>query len=337
MNGRERVLSMLDGGDPDHLPFMPITMQFAADIAGSAYREYATDYRVLVPAQIQTAESFGFDYVNTMSDPACEAGDCGAPLVIAPNSPPATDPMRPLIADKAKLSVLRAPRPEDGPRMCNRLRALELHRARVGGELLIEGWVEGPLAEGAGLRGLHNLMTDMIDDEPFVRDLLEWTLAMELEFARAQVSAGAELIGIGDAAASLVGPRLYREFVWPYEKRMVDGIRALGARTRMHICGNTRPILAELGRLGCDIVDLDFMAPMAAGRAAMGPEQVLLGNMDPVRVLRDQDADAVTAATAQCHADAGPRFIVGAGCEVPRDTAHANLRAMQAYAEDHKP
>ena len=75
---RERVLANLEGRPVDRLPLMPITMMFAAVQTGARYRDYCTDYRVLVEAQIRTAEAFGFDYVNTMSDPAREAADCGA-------------------------------------------------------------------------------------------------------------------------------------------------------------------------------------------------------------------------------------------------------------------
>ena len=108
----------------------------------------------------------------------------------------------------------------------------------------------------------------------------------------------------------------------------------MGLMVRMHICGNTRPVLAELGRLGCEIVDLDYMVPVAEARAAMGPEQVLLGNIDPVGVLRNGAPDAVTRAIAKCHADAGARYIVGAGCEVVRDTPHANIEALCRYARN---
>ena len=72
---------MLDGEPVDHLPALPITMQFACDRIGAAYRDYATDYRVLAEGQLRVAEEFGLDYVNTMSDPACEAADCGAAVI----------------------------------------------------------------------------------------------------------------------------------------------------------------------------------------------------------------------------------------------------------------
>jgi uroporphyrinogen-III decarboxylase len=92
-----------------------------------------------------------------------------------------------------------------------------------------------------------------------------------------------------------------------------------------------------MGRLGCAIVDLDSMVPIAEARAQMGPEQILLGNMNPVAVLRNSTPAAVTAAIADCHRDAGPRFIVGAGCEVPRDTPAENLHALGEYARAHRP
>jgi MtaA/CmuA family methyltransferase len=155
---------------------------------------------------------------------------------------------------------------------------------------------------------------------------------MELAFARAQVEAGVHIIGVGDAAASLVGPEIYEEFVYPAEKQIVDGIHALGARVRLHICGNTRRILRGMGRLGCDIVDLDSMSPLAEARVQMGPDQVLLGNINPVTILRNGDAQGVTQAIARCRAEAGPRYIIGAGCEIPRGTPHENVRALAAAA-----
>ncbi|MBZ5562410.1 MAG: uroporphyrinogen decarboxylase family protein [Acidobacteriia bacterium] len=335
MNSRERILAHLEGRPVDTLPAMPITMMFAGDRAGIKYGDYATDYRRLVEAQCRVAEEFDFDYVSVISDPGCEAADCGAAVRFYPDQPPAIDEANALLADKTRLARLAAPDPLGGGRMHNRVRGVELLKQRVGGDKLVEGWIEGPAAEGADLRGINALMVDFYDDPAFVRDLFEFVVEMEGRFARAQVEAGADVIGIGDAAASLVGPGFYEEYVWPYEKRLVDQVHTLGAAVRLHICGDTRRILQGMGQLGCEIVDLDFLAPVAEGRAAMGPQQVLLGNIDPVRVLRNGTPDSVYAAIEECHRQAGPRYIVGAGCEVPRDTPPENVRALVRYAREH--
>jgi MtaA/CmuA family methyltransferase len=335
MTGRQRVLAMLDGQATDHLPLMPITMMFAADRIGRKYRDYAGDYRVLAEAQIRTAEEFDFDYVSVISDPACEAADCGGTIAFFDDQPPAIVEEKARIAEPSDLLTLKVPDPLGGGRMHNRVNGVALLRQRVGESRLVEGWVEGPIAEAADLRGLNTIMVDLVDSPQFVRDLFEFVVQMELRFAQAQVDAGADIIGMGDAAASLIGPRYYQEFVWPYEKRLVDGIHAMGSRVRLHICGNTKPLLDAMGRLGCDMVDLDFKAPMAMAREKMGPRQVLLGNLNPVATLRDGTPETVYAAVEQCHHEAGPHFIVGAGCEVTRDTPPANLRAMCDYAKTH--
>lgn len=332
MTGQQRVCAHLQGDAVDRLPAMPITMMFAADVAGVPYGVYASDFRVLVDAQLRVAEEFNLDYVSCISDPAREAADCGAKVQYFPDQPPAIVEAEARLEDKQSLTSLRIPDPLGGGRMHDRVKAAALFREKVGGDRLIEGWVEGPCAEAADLRGINTLMLDFYDDPAFVRDLFEFVLAMELRFARAQVEAGVDIVGVGDAAASLVGPQIYEELVWPYEKRLVDGLHALGTKVRLHICGNTRRILSGMGRLGCEIVDLDFPSPLSEGRSQMGPRQVLLGNLHPVQVMRDQTPEIIRQKLAECWRDAGPRYIVGAGCEIPRGTPAANLHALAEFA-----
>ncbi|HOD51449.1 MAG TPA: uroporphyrinogen decarboxylase family protein [Candidatus Hydrogenedentes bacterium] len=336
MTGRERVLAMIEGREVDHLPLMPITMMFAADLMGVKYGKYASNHDVLAEAQSRVAEAFGFDFVSAISDPAREAADCGAAIEWFEDQPPAVDESHALLQRPEDLARLSIPDPLGGGRMHDRVKGVALLKKRVGNERIVEGWVEGPVAEAADLRGINHIMMDFFERPEFVRDLFDFIIEMELAFAQAQKDAGAELMGVGDAAASLVGPQIYEEFVWPAEKRLVDGLHAMGLKVRLHICGDTRAILKGMGRLGCDIVDLDFLAPAAQGRAAMGPDQVILGNLDPVRCLRDGSPESVREAIARCHREAGARFIVSAGCEVVRDTPRENLRALCEYARETK-
>ena len=131
-----------------------------------------------------------------------------------------------------------------------------------------------------------------------------------------------------------MGPTIYAEFVWPFEKQLVDRIRAMGAKTRLHICGNTSPILGPMGRLGCDIVDLDYPASVRAARTAMGPDQLLLGNLDPVRVVRAGTPESIAVGWPNVIVRPG-RDMHGAGCELPRDTSPENVAALSSYARGH--
>ncbi len=335
MTGRERILAVLAGRKPDRLPCMPITMMFAADIFGAKYGQYVRDYRILVDAQLKTATMFGFDYVSAISDPTREAADQGAKIQWYEDEPPAVIEAEALFADKSALAAVLSPGKITGGRMEDRLRAIELLRRRAGKDLLVEGWVEGPCAEAADLRGLSRLMTDFSDDPRFVRDLFEVVLEVAIHFAAEQIKAGADIIGVGDAAASLVGPRIYSEFVWPCEKKLVDSIHANGGMVRLHVCGNTRRILEAMGKLECDLVDIDYPVDMEQARSQMGPQQTLAGNLDPVRDLRNGTPEAISQKLEKIWRRTDGRWIVGAGCEVVRDTPHENLRAMVKFAQTH--
>lgn len=331
-DARELVLAHLAGRRVDRLPAMPITMMFAARLAGIPYRDYCLDHRLLARAQTLVADRFGFDHVSCISDPTREASDLGARVAWFADQPPAMDEVDALLADPARLASLRVPDPLGGGRMTDRVRAAELLRTGGGSSRIVEGWVEGPCAEAADLRGINTLMMDFYDDPTFVGDLFEFTTGLGIEFARAQVDAGVDVIGIGDAAASLVGPDIYAEVVLPYEHRLVDAIHAMGAGVRLHICGNMSRSADAMGRLGAEIVDIDSPTPLATARADAGPDQVLLGNLNPVTELMNSTPAAVTRALAECHRAAGSRYIVGAGCEIPAATPHENVDALVAYA-----
>ena len=334
MNGYERIMATLKGATPDRLAFMPITMMLAADMIGVPYGQYVTDFRVMVKGQLAVSEKLEIDYVSTISDPAREAADLGAAVHFSEDAPPAIDEENSLLMDKSRLDGLPVLEPlKPGSRCFDRVCGVKALAEAVKHQKIVEGWVEGPCAEGSDLRGINHLMTDFFDDPDFVHALFAFNVKNALRFAEEQLKAGADIIGVGDAAASLVGPALYEEFVLPHEKTLVDGIHALGGMVRLHICGNTSRSLREIGTLGCDFVDLDSLVNMAKAREEMGPEQVLAGNIDPVKTLRNGTPETVYAAVAECHRQAGERFIVGAGCEVPRDTPAENILEMLRYAK----
>lgn len=332
MSPRERLLAFLQHHPVDVRPALPITMMWAADLVGTRYLDYATKAESMAAAQIAVARRFGADQVSVISDPATEAADCGAEIFYPPDAPPAIDESRALLAEAARLASLRLPDPHrPGSRMANRIAAVRLLKRRIGATHAIEGWVEGPCAESADLRGINTLMLDFYDESDFVRSLIDFVVRMALTYAAAQVEAGADTIGIGDAAASLVSRDLYDEFIWPAEKRLIDGIHAMGVPVRLHICGNTTHLLDGLGRLGADLIDIDYPVDLATARGQCGPAQVLAGNLHPVQTVKLGNPTAITAALDTCARAGGSSWAIGAGCEIPRGTPAENFLALTRY------
>jgi MtaA/CmuA family methyltransferase len=218
--------------------------------------------------------------------------------------------------------------------MSDRLAAIIGLREQVGDEVPIMGWVEGALAEAAVLRGVGTLMTDVYDRPNFVKDLLDVCVEVEIAFARAQIEAGADIVGLGDAVASQISPVMYREYALPYERRIVRAIHEMGGLARLHICGDTTQILEDMVVTEADIIDIDWMVDMATACRAFGGGPSVCGNFDPVQVMLEGTPEDVYEATRQCMAAGGDRSISAAGCEIPRATPHENLRAQRQALED---
>jgi len=333
MNAHERFFSLLADQPVDRLPTMPICMTFAARQAGVKYGAYLRDHRILVDTQIAIAEQFDFDVVGLISDPAREAEDCGAEVVWFDDQPTAHDASHALIKARSDLRRLDPPDPYAG-RMLDRVRGAERFKERVGGQIPILGWVEGPMAEAADLRGMNAIMFDLTDDPGFCRDLFDFVVEMELRFARAQIDAGVDIMGIGDAAASLIGPRFYHDNVFDYEQRLVDGIRGMGCPVRLHICGRIDHLLDDIARLDVDMIDIDHLTDLSRARQVLGPDVAILGNYDPVRYLLEGTPEEVFEQSARCHEIAGPKYVVGPGCEVPPASPAENVHAIVQYARE---
>jgi len=315
----------LGGQGVDFLPRIPILMQFAAEYIGSNYAEFASDYRVLVRANEQCAKDFGIDQLSCISDPYRETQGFGSEITYQKDSAPrSTHPL----AETKDLSVLLHPEPLESERMLDRIRAAETYKQHFGDEYSILGWVEGPAAEAADLRDVINFLMDVMDDEPFACELMDVCLDAGIEFALAQVRAGADTIGIGDAIASQVSPQTYESIILPREKRLVDAIRDAGAYVKLHICGNITHLLDGIAELNADIVDVDHMVDISTVRRKLGDKVAISGNIDPAAGVRSGTPESIRQTMLDAYQQAGNPFMVNAGCEIPPGTPPENLKAL---------
>ncbi|MFH1070613.1 MAG: uroporphyrinogen decarboxylase family protein, partial [Candidatus Glassbacteria bacterium] len=214
------------------------------------------------------------------------------------------------------------------PRMLDRVNAVRSYAGSVGKEFSILGWVEGPAAEAADLRGVNQFFLDLIDDPPWVSALMGICVDVGIEFARAQVEAGADTIGIGDAVASQISPQMYEEMIQPGEKRLIAAIKKMGARVRLHICGNITHLLQGISGLGIDILDVDHMVDMKTVRRTLGHKVTLAGNIDPASAVYAGKPDDIREHVRRTYELVGNPYMVTAGCEIPSGTPDENLRAL---------
>ncbi len=326
MTPKERIYATLAGKDVDRPAVTPIFMAWAAHHVGHTYRDYYLDSAVLAKAQLAVTRDFNIDQVSAISDPWREASAYGMEFDYPEDG--VGKPKELLIGSADDISRVRPFGVANSPRTKDRIDAVAALAAEIGQTHSVLGWVEGPIAEYGDLRGVEGTLMDLIDKPEIFAEACEIIVENAINFAGAQIKAGADMIGVGDAAASLISPDMYVEHVLPWEKKLVEGIHDAGAAVKLHICGNIARNIQHMVKTGADVIDVDWMVSLEDARKAVGEDTVLCGNFDPAGVLLQGTPQTVAEAARKCLALGGKRFILMPGCEVPPGTPPENLRAF---------
>ena len=318
--------------DMKRTPFHPILMHFAARHHGTTYAAFASDYHTLVEANIHCFETFGHDAVSVISDPYRETSAFGATIDFPTDAVPICRTK--IICTQDDLERLANPDVHTAERTRDRIEGVRYYRALLGDITPVIGWIEGPLAEACDLAGVNEILLKLAMDPGFVSQLMDICLLTAKDFALAQIEAGSDIMGVGDAICSQISAVMYRDYVLPLHQELFETIHEAGARVKLHICGDINHLLPEIAESGADIIDCDWMVDCGNAHAALGPAVTVCGNLDPVSVIQNMSADKVYEASFDLVQRERDRlFILSGGCEITVNTPDENLHAMRHASE----
>lgn len=196
------------------------------------------------------------------------------------------------------------------------------------------------LAQSVGFRGMTRALVDLMDDPKLAHALMEKGEAFAIELGKFNLDLGIRVLRLNDSVGnmSVISPAQWREFVFPHMKTVCDELHACrpDARIYCHICGNALPILEDLVETGLDCIGpLDPLGGMRVSDAfgVVGERAALMGGVDTQSFVR-KTPDEVCAEASACIAAAGPRYILGSGCVIPRTARLENLQALARAAGD---
>lgn len=329
MNSKERCLAAIHGNPADRIPVFPLLMFLSAHKLGVCYREFATNGRVMAEAQLEMRELFSIDAITACTDAFRVSADLGGAMVFPEDKPPYL--AAPIVRKEEDLKRLSKPDVlEATSRMADRVAGTHEMAKAVGKECLVLGWVDMPFAEACSVCGVSEFMLLLYDDPRFAHAVLEFLTGIVIDFALAQLEAGAPMIGAGDAAASLISPEKYREFVLPYEQRVCDAVHGAGGLVKLHICGNTAKLLADMVLSGADLFNVDHMVDLRSACEIYGnANKCLKGNLDPVADMLQASPQVCEERTLECLRIAeGKRYMLSAGCEIPAGVSDEVFKAF---------
>jgi len=195
----------------------------------------------------------------------------------------------------------------------------------------------------ADLIGMDNLYCAPYEDEDLYRLLMSGITEKCCEYNQSLVEAGADCISIQGhmAGGRTTGPEFFREFVQPYEQKMLNAIHEAGGFSVYHNCGYARSLYDNYREMKMTVWETISEPPrgdnnLAEAKQLLGESICLLGNLDQVDFLKratPAEVDARTRETVRAGKPGG-RYIFSTSDYLEIGTPRENVVAMIEAAKD---
>jgi uroporphyrinogen decarboxylase len=310
----------------------------ASALLGMSMREYCTDGEAMAEAHIAAWERYGHDLIDLENGVAALASAVGCEVGFEEDtSPPwVTAPALERIEDVDRLRPIDPHRDGLLPEV---VRATRLISERLGERaFLLAEADQGPFSLATQIVGIEELLLAVMMParHEHLRRLLDYTTEQVITYARALIAAGGHMTCMGESIAGpdVCSPDVYRQWAWPYERRVVETLAAEGIRIGLHICGDATRIAADMVGTGSQLLAVDYKIDRAAVKRAAGGATALIGTVDPSAVMTHGSADDVRAAAREDLRLLAPGggFILAPGCALPYETPDENMRALVEVA-----
>lgn len=330
----ERFLDAIKGEPKDHVPVFPMIAAWAAvNFSDSSPAELASDPQRVVDAQIRAMEAVGYDafyaYANPLYIP--QAFGCNVRFL---ETGPLADPLPLSITCPEDLDKLPVPDPLKAEPLAGALEIVQGLSQYGAGNIPVLGLFEGPITTACRIFETELIMRMIYKNPPVFEALLDRVTDFLIDFSRALVENGANIIFLPEptASAAMISPVMFRKFVLP---RLQAITRKLDVPCMLHICGDTCPVLEDIGQAGADVISLDQCMNLAESRSTI-PDAVLGGNVDPIKSLLNGSQKQIAEDTLNCLHTAGTcRFVLMSGCGVPPGAPLENVKAMVKTAKNY--
>lgn len=336
MTPMERAKALAKGEDVDRIQCNPNLSNGIARVLGCRISEFNHSARTLADAVIATHRRFGGDGAKVFTDLFLIAEAMGAKMKCPEDD--TVDLLHPAINDVSQIYRLEPINPYKDCRLPIHIEAMKYVQDQIGEEVPCTALIVGPFTSAFFLIGVENMTKLLLRNPEAVHKLCEISLESCIKFAEAAIQQG---VGISIAeplsSCTVISPKHFRTYAYPYIKRFVDYIKSKGKGTSIHICGKTDSIWNDLADMGLGAVSIDNVASLSKCVESVGDRMKIMGNVDPSSIMYAGTREEVRRATIKCVQEGwkSPKgYGIMSGCGLPVETPLQNIDAMLETARE---
>jgi hypothetical protein len=190
------------------------------------------------------------------------------------------------------------------------------------------------------IRGTEQAIMDTFDDPQWVHEFLSVLQKRKIAYARSLKGAHYDLmeLGGGDASTTVISPRIFQEFVAPYDAPIIEAAHQAGVRIVYHTCGGMMPILEDIAAMKPDAMET-FTPPamhgdtdLAEAKRRIGGTVCMIGGFDQGHFFKGCPPEETRRQVRNCFREAGDG---GGYILAPSDHFFdADVALVRAFAEE---
>ena len=194
--------------------------------------------------------------------------------------------------------------------------------------------------DAACLFGIENLIIETFDDPNWVHTFLGILKERKKSFILSLKGANYDLIelGGGDASTTVISPKIFNDFVAPYDSELIALTHQVGLKIVYHTCGGMMPILEDIAQMNPDAMEtftphsLGGDVSLREAKRRIGDKVCMIGGFDQFHYFLDCDPQKTKNEVRRCFEEAGDGggFILS-----PSDHFFdADLNLIKAFADE---
>jgi MtaA/CmuA family methyltransferase len=329
MDTRERFLNAMTGSETDRMPAACPLQTGTLDLmrlSGAYWPDAHRDAKKMALLSLAASTYAGVESARLPFDVVVDAEAFGAKIGYG-NQVSAPFVVDSPISSLDDIRQLDVPEVRDAGRVPVVDEAIAIVR-RMRPDLPIVVTVHAPFTLSLQLRGEENAMIDLASQPERYRDLVDFIARWSSFVAVHFIESGADTVMMvdGEADDSILGPELYESFALPGQRKVAEAIRAAGAPSLLHICGDIRLCTDMMVRSGVDAISIGQGMRIPMVKEIVKDRCRVIGNIDPTGVLLGGTPKQVEADVRRCAKEGVD--IVAPGCGLSPKTPLENLKAM---------
>lgn len=331
MNSRERLLSVLNGKKVDRVPcicpggMMNMVITELMNECGIMWPEAHTDEEQMAKLSMavydyRMFENYGVPFCMTI-----EAESMGAKVDMGSTKyePHVVEYVMNTVSEYNQLCSLDI----NSGRAKVTIDAISILKSKNNSVPII-GNLTGPISVASSLMDPVVYYKELRKKKEDANQFMEFVTNQIIEFGKAQVKAGADVIAISDPSGTgeILGPVYFEEYAVKYINMLIAGIREANKDIPVivHICGQMHSVYSQLKELNADAFSFDAIVNIKEVREHMDGK-VLMGNISSF-ALETANEDKINTMTK--NAINSGIDIVSPACGLGTQSSMKNIQAM---------